>query len=219
MVAATLPSSRGPDQEIAFRILGQDGLPATGYAEVQTKKLHFYLVRDDLSGYQHLHPGFDGTTWRTRVSIADGGAYRIYAEFIPLDRAGSGHPTVLGLPFLVPGDTKFVPLPPPSATASSGGYTVTRLDGVAHVSQNKPAVLRFDITGPGGGKAQLEQYLGAYAHLSSFEVLNLRLTHMHPIGQALVFHAVFAQRGEQRMFLQFQVGGQVHLAEFTVFVT
>jgi hypothetical protein len=227
--AVTLPTGRGPAVPVAFRILGPDGLPATGYQLVQAKTLHLYLIRDDLHHYQHLHPTLAGGVWSTAVGIPDGGAYRLYAEFTPEGRAGTGHPTVLGLPFVIPGDTTFVPVPAPAPGADAGGYTVTRADGVAHLRAGKSEILRLRVTDPAGAPARaLEQYLGAYAHMSAFEVLTQGLVHLHPAVPAaggpppdgvLTFHAQFANRGEQRLFLQFQAGGQLRQAAFTVFVT
>ncbi|WP_412537796.1 hypothetical protein R8Z50_18215 [Longispora sp. K20-0274] len=230
MLAVTLPTGRGPAQDLAFQILGPDGEPATDYAEIQTQRLHLYVIRDDMSAYQHLHPTLAAGTWRTTVNVPDGGSYRVFAEFLPRGRAGTGHGTVLGVPFVIPGDTRFVPLPPPARTSTADGYTVTRLDGLAQLEVGKAATLRFEVSDASGTVVTaLEPYLGAYAHLSSFEAQSLALTHLHPLapamtsagpsGSTLVFHAVFGVRGEQRMFLQFAAGGQVHQAEFTVFVT
>jgi hypothetical protein len=61
------------------------------------------------------------------------------------------------------------------------------------------------------------------AHLSAFEVRTLGLTHAHAAAEApdatLAFHVEFANRGEQRLYLEFKVAGQVHRTAFTVFVT
>ncbi|MEV6521882.1 hypothetical protein AB0M43_08090 [Longispora sp. NPDC051575] len=230
MIAVTVPDARGPAKEVAFRILGPDGEPATEYDDLQTQRLHMYVVRDDMSAYQHLHPTLDAGTWRATVAVPDGGAYRVFAEFLPRGRGGAGHPTVLGVPFLIPGDTNFVPLPAPAKTATAGPYTVTRLDGLAMLPVGRSAMMRFEVSDASGTVVTaLEPYLGAYAHLSSFESQSLALTHLHPLapamttagpsGSTLVFHAQFGTRGEQRMFLQFAAGGKVQLAEFTVFVT
>jgi hypothetical protein len=39
-----------------FRILGADGRPVTAFEPEQTKLMHFYLIRSDLTGFQHIHP-------------------------------------------------------------------------------------------------------------------------------------------------------------------
>lgn len=214
MRPVTLPSSRGKAIPVSFHILGPDGAPLTGYETVQAKPMHLFLIRDDISGYQHLHPTLDGDTWSTTMDVDDGGSYRLYAEFTPKGRAVLGHPIILGVPFVIPGDTKLAPLPAPAATSDTGKFTVRRLDGTTHLIAGQSTLLRFEVPG-----ATLEPYLGAIAHMSAFEVLTQRLIHLHPAGNELTFHTQFPQRGEYRLFLEFQVDGQVHRAAFTVFAT
>jgi len=210
---AAIPAARGKDIPVAFHILGPDGQPLTEYENVQERLLHLYLVRDDMSGFQHLHPALAGGLWSTNVTIDDGGAYRFYAEFTPKGRGVLGHPIVLGMPFVIAGDTKLAPLPGPASTSVAGPYTVTRLDGTSHLSVGRPTLLRFGVD------AALEPYLGALAHMSAFEVRTQALTHLHPAATELTFHTQFANRGEYRLFMDFQVAGALHRAAFTVFVT
>ncbi len=204
-----LPEKRGKAMPLMFQILDQTGAPLIRYETVQAKQLHLYLIRDDISGYRHLHPVLDGETWSTTLDVDDGGSYRVYAEFTPK----GGHVTTLGLPFIIAGDTKLVPLPGPAASASAGPHTVTRLDGTTHLRAGQSALLRFKVD------ATLEPYLGSYAHMSAFEVRTAGLVHLHPAANELTFHTLFANRGEYRLFMEFQTGGQVHRADFTIFVT
>src|SRR5688572_14728434 len=100
-----LPVERGPAVPVAFRIRSPDGSPAVRYATVQTVPLHLYVVREDLTAYQHLHPRLDGDTWHAAVRVPDGGVYRLYAEFRPATLATARHPVVLGTQFVITGDT------------------------------------------------------------------------------------------------------------------
>ncbi len=50
-------------QTVSFQILDASSHPQTQYSPDQTKRLHFYLVRADLTGYQHLHPTLSNGTW------------------------------------------------------------------------------------------------------------------------------------------------------------
>jgi hypothetical protein len=218
-----LPARRGPGT-VSLRITG----PTTDFQIVHTKPMHMYVLRDDLSGYQHLHPEVVDGAWTAPVSIKDGGAYRVYVEFTPHGRPAGAEPTVLGVPFVIAGDTTMIPVPAPQAQARSGRYTVRRLDGTADLTSGTQTALQFQVLRD-GRPAKLEPYLGAYAHLSNFEVRTQGLKHLHPIatsagGEApadstLAFHAAFAERGDKRMFLQFQADGAVHQVAFTVFTT
>ncbi|NUT35956.1 MAG: hypothetical protein HOV79_23115 [Hamadaea sp.] len=228
MQPVTLPAARGKAREVAFRILGPDGRPLTAYQPAQTKLLHLYALRDDLSGYQHLHPVLTGDLWTARLDIADGGSYRLYAEFTPVVTGGAGHATTLGVAFVIPGDTRLAALPAPAAASSSGGLTVTRLDGTAMLREDRPTLLRFAVTDASGAAVTaLEPYLGSLSHMSAFSARDQSLSHVHaPLASAavssdgtLMFHVQFADRGEQRLFLEYQVAGTVRQAAFTVFVT
>lgn len=222
-----LPDRRGAAVPLAFRILGPDGAPTTAYEPVLSQPLHLYVLREDLSFYQHLHPTLTGDTWTASVDVPDGGVYRLYAEFVPKGRAGGRHPTVLGAPFVIAGDTRYVPIPPPAPTVRAGRYTVSRLEGVADVASGRSDAMRFQVRDARGAPVTaLEPYLGVYAHASVFESTTQRLTHLHPTMPAnasgapsdgvLTFHTEFAERGRHRVFVQFQVAGAVHLAAFTV---
>ncbi|WP_232376584.1 hypothetical protein [Amycolatopsis aidingensis] len=228
LVPETVPTEPGADQRLEFRIIGPGGLPETSFQRNATKLLHFFLVRDDMAAYQHVHPEPVGELWRTTIDIPDGGTYRMYTEFVPEDSANPMHPIVLGHNIIIPGDTSPVTLPPPAATATAGPYTVTRPDGPAQPIAKQVNQLRFAITGPDGAPiGDLQTYLGAYAHVSAFHTLSQSVTHMHPVERPgagavpaeLTFHAQFAERGEHRLFLEFRAGGRLHTAAFTLFVT
>ncbi|ALG12879.1 hypothetical protein [Kibdelosporangium phytohabitans] len=220
-----VPRERGAAMPIAFQIIGPSGKPETSFPENQTKQLHFFVVRDDMQAYQHVHPELRGDTWHTTASVPDGGAYRMYAEFIGRDPL---HPIVLGTGFIIPGDTTFVPLPEPAARAAVDGFVVTRPEGAAQPPVGKPSTVRLRITDASGAPVTApEEHLGAYGHLTGFNAILHSVTHLHPlqrVGTALpdgelAFQANFAERGEHRLFLEFRVGGTVRTAAFTVFVT
>ncbi|MFI9816526.1 hypothetical protein [Saccharothrix variisporea] len=224
----TTPDSRGPAVPVAFRILGPDGTPQTRFLDNQTKQLHFFAIRDDMHVFQHVHPTLVGDTWHTTLSLPDGGAYRMFAEFVPTDTKDPRHPVVLGVPFSVPGDTTLVPVPEPSTkTVTPDGFAVERIDTPEHPAVMKPHSLRFAIKSPDGTPVRaLEPHLGANGHMTGFHTMLLSATHLHPVEPAgaplvngeLTFQAVFADRGEYRLFLEFSHGGTLHTAAFTVSV-
>ncbi|WP_340682461.1 hypothetical protein LCL61_27800 [Amycolatopsis coloradensis] len=224
----TTPTVRGPEVPVAFRIIGPDGRPVTRFLDNQTKQMHFFAVRDDMNVFQHVHPTLDGDTWRTSLALADGGAYRMFAEFVPLDTKDPKHPVVLGVPFTVPGDTTFVPVPAPAGdTVTSTGYRVARVDAEARIPAMRAQVLRFAIRDPDGALVTaVDPHLGANGHMTGFHTMLLSATHLHPVqplGAALAdgeltFHSLFSERGEYRLFLEFSHGGRVHTAAITVAV-
>jgi hypothetical protein len=55
---------------LRFQVLGPDGAPVLRYQTVHDRPLHLIVVRADLTGYQHLHPGLgaDGT-WSVPLTL------------------------------------------------------------------------------------------------------------------------------------------------------
>ncbi|MBB5953913.1 hypothetical protein FHS29_000483 [Saccharothrix tamanrassetensis] len=160
--------------------------------------------------------------------MTDGGAYRMFAEFVPRDTKDARHPVVLGVPFSVPGDTTLLPVPAPGAEAvTDTGFTVVRTDEPTRPAPMRPQALRFAVRAPDGTPVRtLDPHLGAYGHMTGFHTMLLSATHLHPleplgaplIDGELTFQAVFADRGEYRLFLEFSHGGKVHTAAVTVAV-
>jgi hypothetical protein len=188
--------------------------------------MHFYLVRSDLTGYQHVHPTMaaDGT-WSAPLAAVRPGAYRAYASFIAKDPMGKATALVLSDAITVPGSgsASETPLPGPSTTASVDGYVLSLagqpMAGMEHT-------LKVTVSKDGKPVTDLQPYLDAYAHLTAFRQGDLAFAHLHPEGTAngdhggptLTFHAEFAQSGTYRLFLQFQTAGTLHTAAFTLAV-
>jgi hypothetical protein len=209
-----------------FRILGPDGRPVTAFEPDQTKLMHFYLVRTDLSGFQHVHPTMaaDGT-WTAPLAAAQPGTYRAYASFIP--KAASGEPVALVLSQLVtaPGTVTTVALPPAARTTTVDGYTVT-VDGT-QLMAGHAMPLKVSISKEGKPVTDLQPYLETYAHLSAFHAGDQAMAHLHPEGAPattdtggpdLTFEATLPEAGDWRLFLQFQTGGRLHTAAITLAV-
>lgn len=218
----TLPASIDPT-DYRFTITGPDGKPVTAYTPDQTKKLHFYAVRSDLTGFQHIHPTLaaDGT-WTAHLDGLDAGEYRFFAAFTPAQGAGAGQDFVLSRTVRVPGagQDHATPLPQPSSTATVDGYTVTvrgeLMSGMAHP-------LEVRITRDGKPATDLQPYLGTAAHLTAFHSGDQAFAHLHPTSTAdslhtgaLTFHAELPSAGTWRLYLQFQTAGRLHTAALTL---
>jgi hypothetical protein len=219
-----VPDRHGVDVPIAFRIIGPDQRPVTEFQLNMTKQLHFFVVRDDLSVYLHVHPEPDGDTWRTTLSLPGDGHFRMYAEFIPPSTARHPEPVVLGAPFQIPGDATKAALPSPSTeTTTEFGYRVAVQGGLT-LPRNAPAKIRMMISEPGGAPVEsLEPHLGAYGHVTAFHTEQLSTTHLHPVEMVgipvlhgtLTFDVWFGEAGAHRLFLEFRHNGQLHTAALT----
>ncbi|MFF7353933.1 MULTISPECIES: hypothetical protein [Streptomyces] len=220
--ASTLPTDEAA--AFPFTITGPDGKPVTDFAVDQTKRMHFYAIRSDLTGFQHLHPTMaaDGT-WTAPLAALRPGLWRLYASFTPDSGSGKGEDLVLSRTVKVPGTARATTLPEVSGTTTVDGYTVAvkgdLMAGMAHE-------LTASLTKDGKPVTDLQPYLDTYAHLTAFHQGDTAFAHLHPEtkvdgdrgGPALSFHAVFARSGNWRLFLQFRTGGKLHTAALTLHV-
>lgn len=211
----------GP-QTVSFKILDPQGTPQTDYTPDQTKLLHFYLVREDLSGYQHLHPTLTTGTWSIPLTVAAPGRYRMYADFIAKDSGGKDHPVVLSTVLTAPGQVTPVAIAPPTTSVTAEGLTAT-IDGTA--AAGKSSNLTVTITSNGKPVDDLQPYLDTYAHMTALHVGDLTYEHVHPEltaqpgktgGPSLPFSIELPEPGTWKLFLQVQRQGALHLLPLTV---
>ncbi|MEW2489048.1 hypothetical protein [Streptomyces sp. NPDC048411] len=217
---ATLPS--GKRAAYRFTVNGPDGKPVTDFAVDQTKRMHFYAIRSDLTGFQHIHPvmAADGT-WTADLTSLAPGSWRMFASFTPNTGAGKGKDFVLSRSVTVPGTTTKTPLPAGTGSAGADGYTVTvkgePMAGMAHP-------LTVTVSKDGEPVTDLQPYLDTYAHLTAFHEGDAAFAHLHPTtkvngdhgGPDLAFHAELPTSGNWRLFLQFRTGGKLHTAALTL---
>ncbi|WP_026212176.1 hypothetical protein [Longispora albida] len=206
--------------EFAFRILGPDGQPVTRYEVAHDKRMHLIVARRDLSGFRHVHPELDASgVWRVPSPFGTPGEYRAFADFRP-----SGGPALtLGVDVPVAGAFSPVPLPGPAASATVDGYTVS-VDGT--LEPGRTSQLTLTVTKAGAPVTDLQPYLGAYGHLVALRQGDLAYLHVHPDGvpgdgktqpgPAIRFFAEVPSAGTYRIYLDFQHGGVVRTAEFTL---
>lgn len=196
---------------LTFRIEGPDGRPVTRFALVHERPLHLIVVRRDLTGYQHVHPTMapDGT-WTAALTLPAPGPYRAYADFTALDAAGKQAAVVLG-----------VDLPAAGAATipSSVDDLVVHREGELTVGVAEPLLFRVTRN---GAPVTLQPYLGAYGHLTVLRPDDLAYLHIHPepglADGAARFWVAAPSAGTFRTYLDYQVDGRVHTAEFTLTV-
>ncbi|MEV8098301.1 hypothetical protein [Kitasatospora sp. NPDC085879] len=219
LAVAQLPA--GAPAELRFGVTGPDGARLTAFRPEQTKPMHFYAIRSDLTGFQHLHPTMaaDGT-WTAPLAALPPGSWRVYASFVPDAGAGAGTDLVLSRPLTVPGTAADTPLPPAAATAAVDGYTLT-VSGA--LTAGTAAELKVTVSRDGRPVTDLQPYLGTFAHLTAFHAGDQAFAHLHPQaaegaagGPELTFHAELPKPGDWRLHLQFQTGGTLHTAALTL---
>ena len=179
-----------------------------------TKRMHFIVVRRDMTGFQHLHPteNPDGT-WSVPVTLPDAGSYRVFADFSVDDK-----PYTLADDLTVDGSVRSQALPAPVRSVDVDGLRVApdrgRHQGRRRVrarASRSPATAR---------PVAVQDYLGAKGHLVALRQGDLAFLHVHPDENSLQFMATFPTAGRYRLFLQFKTAdGRLHTAAFTQEVT
>jgi hypothetical protein len=211
---ATTPAA-GQPETWTLRVLDEEAKPVTSFERDQTKLMHLIVVRDDFTGYQHLHPVLkpDGD-FVVPVTLAQPGRYRVIADFTT---GGKRYP--LGVDITVPGKVKRVPLPAPSSMSSVDGYSVMSAHGA--LQSDREEQMTFAVMRSGRPVTDLQPYLGTYGHLVALRKPDLAYSHIHPVADdrragTITFDAEFPTAGTYRLFLQFRAEGAVHTAPFTV---
>lgn len=214
----------GQDVAFTFTIVGADNKPVTQFEPEQTKLMHFYVIRNDLTGFQHVHPTMaPGGVWTAPISALQTGAYRVYTQFTANGTDGASVTPVLSVAIQVAGNPSSVPLPPAAPSTTVDGYTV----GVTHdLTSGREGQLTLTLSKDGQPVTDLQPYLDSYAHLTAIHEQDLAFSHLHPEGTAsgdgggptLTFRATLPNSGNWRLFIQFQTGGTVHTAAVTLTV-
>ena len=193
-----------------FSIIGEDGDTVTDFDVEHTKRMHLIVVRRDFVGFVHDHPTMDADgTWSTTLDLDDPGAYRVFADFVV-----DGDKHTVGTDLFVPGEFQPEPLPGVANDADAGdGYTV-EIDGELIVGEESE--LEFTIRHDGEVVTDIPDYLGAKGHLVALRDGDLAYLHVHADEERLAFEGDFPTAGAYRLFLQFEHGGEVRTASFTV---
>ncbi|MGI8677738.1 MAG: hypothetical protein ACR2LX_03440 [Jatrophihabitans sp.] len=203
--------------------IDKDGKTVTQFDPEQTKLMHFYLIRSDLTGFQHLHPSMaaDGT-WTITPAALQPGAHRLYVQFLPHADAGDGA-LVLSqqIDASGAGAARSAAVPAPSNATTTDGYTVT-VTGTPKAGSEVP--LKLTVTRAGTPVTDLQPYLDTYAHVTAIHEDDLAFAHLHPTGAVhgndggptLTVNADLPHSGTYRMFVQFQTAGLVHTAGLTI---
>lgn len=220
-----VPAGVGEPGELSFQIQDASGTPITEYTTAHDKDLHLIVARSDGSQFRHVHPVLDESTgtWTLPWEWAEAGSYRVFADFTPAGADASG----LTLTRTVQVAGEFAPVVPhPTYVAEVDGFTVS-LDGDLVAGSASELILA--VTRDGEPVTTLEPYLGAFGHLVALRDGDLAYLHVHAEGEEpkagetsgpqIAFAAEAPTAGRYLLYLDFQVNGQVHTAEFVLDAT
>jgi hypothetical protein len=200
----------------------------TDFEVSHEKKLHLFVVREDMSFFAHEHPEpVDPAkgTWSLPFTFPAPGRYRVYSDF---------KSTALGASVTV--STVVVPGAAPAPTPLVADTTMTKVfDGLKVTLTTTPAtlgvgdaILQYTLEDAATGTpvTDLQPYLGAMAHLFILHEDLTSMAHAHPRGPEVTaesrggpkveLHAALPKAGLYKLWGQFQRDGKVITTEWTL---
>ena len=214
---------------LRFDIIDDRGELVRNFELVHERLLHLFVVRKDLTDFQHLHPQLDpanGIFSLSNFGFPSSGDYRLIAEFLPSDalsEPGGGQSSVTVHVDLKVGGGEYRPqaLAPSADRVMANGYEVALRSDIDRPGPGL-RMLTIAISKDGRPVTDLGDYLGALGHAVILHEGDLRYTHVHPMplpsgrpqtGEVM-FHVSFPEPGLYRGFFQFQHHGTVNTAAF-----
>lgn len=232
------PRAPKPNEKIRLRFAFFN--PKTGeqvkeFYITHDKLFHLFVVSEDLSEFQHIHPTFepDGSfTIETVLPVS--GNYKIYADIYPHDGApqvlqqnlatvGYSNDLVSALPQLKP-DT--------SLTRIADGMKIELKLEPSEIIAGQPIALKYHLTDAKTGEPirDIVPYLGAWGHTLILSEDQADYVHSHPEetvpetadksklrgGPDATFNAFFPRPSMYRIWTQFQRGEVLTTVSFTV---
>ncbi|MBD8044930.1 heavy-metal-associated domain-containing protein [Arthrobacter sp. Sa2BUA2] len=218
------PETAGQPGTLSFQIQDAAGNPVREYETSHDRDLHLIVARTDGSLFRHVHPVLDESTgtWSAPWEWAEAGSYRVFADFTPTAAESGAASLTLTRTVQVAGE--FTPAAPqPTRVDQVDGFTVS-LDGDMVAGSSNP--LTLSVARDGEPVTTLEPYLGAFGHLVALRDGDLAYLHVHAEGETpeagqtagpdIRFAAQVPTAGRYLLYLDFQVDGQVHTAEFVL---
>ena len=199
------------------------------------KLFHLFVVSEDLSEFQHIHPTFepDGSfIMETVLPVA--GNYKLYADVYPHDGApqvlqqnlatvGYSNDLVDALPHLKP-DTSLIRI--------ADGMKIELKLEPSEIIAGQPLALKYHLTNAKTGEPirDLVPYLGAWGHTLILSEDQADYVHSHPEetvpetadkqklrgGPDATFNAFLPRPSIYRIWTQFQRGETLTTVSFTV---
>jgi len=195
------------------------------FEEVHERVFHLFLVSQDLEYFAHLHPLLqpDGSL-ELQIRLPRPGPYHFFADFLP----AGGAPQMLHATLVTADYTGTLAaaarrLEPDLSDKVIEGTRV-RIDTPQQIAGREQLITcTVEDAATGAPATDLEPYLGASGHMLIASADLAEVVHSHPVaavsddrGPRVVFQQRFPRPGMYRIWAQFQRGGKLVVASFTL---
>jgi hypothetical protein len=221
MKLGTNPGRVDAGKEVELSFTPKDNSDSAVVVELQEtheKLIHVIAVNEDLTWFDHIHAEPDNTgAYKVRETFPTPGKYLVYADY----KSSVGGPQTDRLEVNVLGNKNV------SSQHQHQPKTKTETDGFSLSIQNGSNLNTGSVSLPivlekNGKKVQredIEDYLGAVAHIILINQDDKDFVHIHPESSEISpihGHADINKPCLYRMWVQFQTNGKVHTADFTL---
>ncbi len=207
----------------AFKLYGKNGKELTDndLKIEHEKKMHFILVRDDMTQFQHIHPAYKDGKWSVSTRISEVGLYQLYVDIAPQNEGA----VILRVPVLIGGATGPALTPTPTAdnSAETNGVRAVLAFSSVPLTANRETALTFTLTQNSKPVAKVDPYLGAFGHVVLLKHDSPNdFFHTHPVTETappngqVKFAATFPTAGRYTLYAQFNINGKIETFPVTV---
>ncbi|MDX3917435.1 MULTISPECIES: hypothetical protein [Olivibacter] len=188
---------------------------------VHERKMHFLVVDEDLSWFNHTHPEeqADGT-YSVLETFPSAGKYLLFVDYKPIGAGADINKQEINLT-----GEKTLQLAETAVNfvSATDGFTVTLLNG-NDFKTNGNQRLQFTVEKDGRKleEKDMENYLGAPAHIVMIGQVDKNFLHIHPVskeGFPIYAETHVEKAGIYRLWVQFRIDGVVHTVDFTINIT
>lgn len=173
----------GEKVDLILTVRDDKGEAVKDLQTVHEKPMHLLIVSSDLDEFYHLHPeAQEGGMYKTDFTFPNGGQYKLYTDFTPLNSA----PVVQDFPLKVSGNAPpWIDLQPDEKFEKTVSGLRFVMSPDAEIVSNKELMLTFQVFDAQTNKpvTDLQPYLGAMAHFVIISKDLQDFVHAHPVSK------------------------------------
>lgn len=188
---------------------------------VHEMKMHLLVVNEELTWFDHIHPEeqADGS-YKVSETFPTAGKYLLFTDYKPNGAEGEVNKQTIEVKGTAATQTADLKT---KLVSTVDGFTVTLLNG-EDFKTNRNQGLQFSVEKDGKKleEKDMQNYLGATAHIVMISKTNKDFLHIHPVSKEnfpIYAETLIKKAGLYRLWAQFKINNVVHTADFTITVS
>ena len=220
MSLETSPNQIEALQEVELALTPKDKSDNTAIVELQEtheKMIHVIVVNENLTWLDHIHAEPDNNgAYKVSETFPSAGKYFVYADY----KSTIGGLQTDRIEVKVTGKQNTAQHHHQEKTTSeTDGYSLSIQNGNDLKTGRVELPIMLEKKGSKVERSDIENYLGAVAHIILIGQEDKDFIHIHPESSEtspIHAHAEITKPGVYRMWVQFQTNGKVNTADFTL---